>query len=651
MSPIKTRHSFKKTVVWTFVLLMIFFVALRLTVFGPQQEKRLTDALLTANQATLAQLADGLVAPMLQRKFAAVYATLDSQLEKANWREIRLVGKQGLQIYPLEPWQPLVTEQQLMIQQPIHFEGADIGRLELVLDFSEEVGQLRDDALKMEALQAGFIAIGLGAMFFYYRRHIDEPIDQLSTAMTELTLHNFDYPLPEPKHRELADLVTVFASTRDELDRQQQHLRDLKIAADRANEAKSQFLSSMSHELRTPLNAVQGFGQLLQADPHQRLTAVEQRYVTSILDSGSILLALIGQILDLAQIEEGNRLINIESVNIGEAINQCMQMVNPAADRRRVRVTYQQPSDASYWVRADGMRLRQVLINLLSNAVKYNRTDGTGHVTITYQALPSNRLRVQISDNGLGIAREDQDRLFQRFERLHTSSTNIEGTGIGLFLCKELLQEMDGSIGAGSELGVGSKFWFELPLADASQESNVKANGNTVNKASSDGKDTGSSNNATNPFAANVDTASAAGPKQRTYGAESTLNDDMGIGSGSSLLYIDDSSVNLALIEALASAHTGLRVITSDTPAEGIRIAIEQQPTLILLDLRMPQMDGFEVLEQLKLDERTRDIPVIAYTASAMGGIEDRIAAAGFDGLLTKPVTLQKLLAELIKFL
>ena len=610
MSRINGPASFKRTLGWTFVALMIVFLILRLAVFEPQREASFKQALIEANSATLAQLSDALATPILQRKFAALYALLDTQLEKRSWRGLRVINAEGRQIYPLEETPQRLSADEIQLQQDILIENKVLGRLELVLNFEYEMAQFKQNVYISESIQALLIALCLIWMFFYHRRHIENPIDQLAEAMVELTLHNFNHPLPHAKYREIADLVNVFARTRVDVEAFQQKLLELKLEADRANDAKSQFLSSMSHELRTPLNAIMGFTDLLKIDPEQRLGHAERDYLEHIGRSGRVLLELINQLLDLAQIESGKHELHIEQVNTAELIQECVQMVQPVAQRRNVFVVSTDDSCKNALVLADHRRVRQIILNLLSNGIKYSRDTPGALVAVSCEQVDGSKIRVEVEDNGLGIEQEDQQYLFQRFERLSAVNSNIEGTGIGLFICKQLVEAMGGTIGVTSKPNEGSCFWFELPQANQP----------------SIGKD----------VRTQTDVESFA---PRALGPEFTL------------LYIDDSHVNLRLIEALITTHTNITIRTSDKPLQGLEMALDDPPSVILLDLMMPEMSGFDVLRRLRADKRTRHLPVIAYTANAMNATQQEIMEAGFNDVLTKPVSMGLLLTTLEKHL
>ena len=362
-----------------------------------------------------------------------------------------------------------------------------------------------------------------------------------------------------------------------------EHARD---EAESANRAKSEFLSRMSHELRTPLHAILGFGRLLDLDA--ALPPAARARVGEILHAGDRLLGMIDELLDLARIDTGHLPLRLDAVALAPLVEECLQAVAPLARRHRVQLPDAQALSLPGSVVADRERLQQVLLNLLSNAVEQSRAGGRVGVQAERDG---DTLTLGVSDDGPGLDAAQKDRLLHAFERLGADRGAADGAGTGLALSKRLVELMRGQIGLDSEPGVGSRFWVRLGAADD----------------------------------AATDATADAG----------------------TVLYIEDNAVNVLLMEAMLGQQTRLRLISADLPEAGLQMAHAQRPDLILLDIQLPGIDGFEVLRRLRADAATRDIPVIAVSANAMPADIERGRLAGFDDYLTKPIDQQVLVAAL----
>ncbi len=402
---------------------------------------------------------------------------------------------------------------------------------------------------------------------------------------------------------ELKQAELALKQLNEELEQRVQQRTDLlqhaKEEADRANNAKSEFLSRMSHELRTPMNAIMGFAQLLESDRETPLTPDQADNVREISHAGLHLLELINEVLDLARIETGRIELSLEPVEMRSLIGECKALLLPLSSERGIELTLK--IDGTGTVQADRLRLRQILLNLLSNAVKYNCDKGSVHISC--QPVAEDKVRISVRDSGRGIGAEALPRLFKPFERIESAYDGIEGAGIGLALTKRLVEAMSGSIGVESVVGQGSTFWFELPAAEAKDYS---------------------------PSVVRADTA-----LQNTYVATHTV------------LYVEDNPANLRLVRKIICTHTRLLMLDARTAEAGLEVAIAQHPNLILLDINLPGMSGFEVLRHLQDNPATCDIPVVAISANAMERDIKKGLAAGFADYLTKPLDISKLLSLL----
>ncbi|OPX54536.1 PAS domain S-box-containing protein [Oceanospirillum multiglobuliferum] len=369
-----------------------------------------------------------------------------------------------------------------------------------------------------------------------------------------------------------------------------------KEDAEHANLAKSQFLSSMSHELRTPLNAILGFSQLLELE---ELDDEQQESVSEITQAGLHLLELINEVLDLAKIEAGRIDLKIESFSVDMVLRDCLSLSQPLAAKRQVQIECDLAQAENFLVKADRTRLKQILLNLISNAIKYGKEAGT--IRILFSNPEYGRVRIAVQDDGEGISAEYQKELFQPFHRLGAEASHIEGTGIGLVISRKLAENMNSELNFTSQLGQGSTFWIDLPQAF-------------------DTTSIGTDLDEDDDF---LYEQTSVSPKLST------------------ILYIEDNKTNQKLIEQALHHRTNVKLLCAGTALHGLELASGEQPELILLDMGLPDMNGFELLELLKCSSETANIPVIALTADAMPEVIEKAIAAGFSEYMTKPIDVQ----------
>jgi PAS domain S-box-containing protein len=457
--------------------------------------------------------------------------------------------------------------------------------------------------------------------FFTDPQHAEEAITRVlregKVTNYELTVHarngtetvvSYNATTFHDRNRKLQG---VFAAARDITERKQFELAlevnnlELEAAtaiAEKANQAKSDFLSSMSHELRTPLNAILGFTQLLESGTPVP-TATQQRSIHQILKGGWYLLELINEVLDLALIESGRLTLSSESVALHEVMLECQAMIEPQAQQRGVGMAFARPAE-SYFVHADRTRVKQILINILFNAIKYNKIGGSVDVQCIQKS--TDVIRISVRDTGAGLNPEQLAQLFQPFNRLGQEAGNEEGTGIGLVVTKRLVELMGGAIGADSVAGEGSVFWFELNLTTAPVLDAL-----AIERA-------------------------AAVPLPILEGTQKHT-----------LLYVEDNPANLELVEQIISRRTDLRLISATDGTIGIAFARAYQPAVILMDINLPGMSGIEAMRTLRADPATAHIPVIAVSANAIPGDIEKGLHAGFFNYVTKPIQVGRFMAAL----
>lgn len=371
-------------------------------------------------------------------------------------------------------------------------------------------------------------------------------------------------------------------------------LRLAKSAAEKSNQAKSVFLASMSHELRTPLNSILGYTQLMETkidkDEHPH-----KEYLSRVLKSGEHLLRLIDEILDLAKIESDSIELSIEPIDVRSLVLEAIEFVRPMAVSHGIEILPEEAKEPIV-INADRIRFNQMLLNLLTNAIKYNRPSGKVRI---FCEPSGSRLRLNIADTGIGIEKNKIGLLFDPFNRLGAETSSIEGTGIGLTITKRLVEMMEGRIGVESEPGTGTTFFVEFALAP-------------------------------DPI------------KKQKITAQTSTSYDFDLTGEHTILYVEDNKINQALIEVILKEYSDITLLKADNGTQGIEMAVNHKPDLILMDIGLPDMNGFEAFERISKIKETKHIPVVGLSANAMPHDVKKAMDAGFTEYLTKPINIGK---------
>ena len=384
----------------------------------------------------------------------------------------------------------------------------------------------------------------------------------------------------------------------DDVGRKNTVLVNLAHEAVSSSNHKSAFISSMNHELRTPMNAVLGFAQMLEMNTEEPLTENQKLAIEHILRNGNHLLELIDQMLDLNKIEAGTLPLKMEDIPARDVLDESLYLIQERANHERVEIIDQTWGGKLPLLWTDSTRLIQVLLNLMTNAVKYNRKGGT--VTLGCEQVPEQMLRIRITDTGIGIPAEQQDDLFKPFERLGHELGNIDGSGIGLSITRQIVEMLGGQIGFESDEDKGSSFWVDIPISN--KESPVEAE---INAA---------------------DTPALNSERHKNEGTVRTI------------LYVEDNPDNLHLVEAIVGQFGYIELLTAENATIGYDLATSKRPDLILMDINLPGMNGLQALKRLKQTMETQNIPVIAITSNTMPQDIVEGLKAGFQAYITKPI-------------
>lgn len=416
-------------------------------------------------------------------------------------------------------------------------------------------------------------------------------------------IHREPRTLNEEERQTLLDLgkCVEVELKRTHLLKMEAQARELADVAREASAAKSEFLSNMSHELRTPLNSILGFAQLLLMSQRNPLDDRQSKHVSQIAEGGQYLLNLIDGLLDLEKVETGKIHFDVVDVMVQDVLDDCVSLIKPNAEKTDIKV-FAPEVETDLVIQTDPIRLKQMLLNLLTNAVKYNREGGDVRLALE-PAADDGYVRFKISDTGPGIDVDKQQNLFVPFNRLGAERGSVEGSGIGLALTKRIAQALGGQVGFESEVGVGSSFWIDLPAEDLG---NVAQLGKCV----------------------------AGGEASQTLIVERNRQ----------ILYVEDNSQNVSLMQGILEEFDGVDLKVASSAEQGMLMIDQVKPDLLLMDINLPGMNGFDALKQVKNNSHTKDVPVIAISAHAMDLSIQKSLEAGFSDYISKPIDVRNLL-------
>jgi len=400
--------------------------------------------------------------------------------------------------------------------------------------------------------------------------------------------------------------ITAFRPLVNEIKLRKQYeeqLVEAKNIAETASNAKSEFLSRMSHEFRTPLNAILGFSQLLELECSEEQS---KENVNEILIAGRHLLGLINDVLEISKIEAGHVEISLEETCIYDLVNQSFKMLAGIAGEKNIQLINQLEENKDICVLVDPYKLTQVFVNLISNAVKYNKENG--ELKVNVEIIEDGKVKINFTDTGYGLSEEQQLNLFTPFERLGAENSSIEGSGIGLVISLKLIGLMGGKMGVDSEIGKGSTFWITLPLSKRNSLSQLKSDVSNINS------------------------------ELLSEAVNSTVK------SSRNILYIEDNPANMRLVETIIKTNTTYGLLSAVNGSDGIEVAVKHKPNLILLDVDLPDLNGFEVLQKLREHSELTNIPVVAVSANAMQHDIDKALNSGFFDYVAKPIDVPLLL-------
>ncbi len=609
------RSPLRNTIALKLFLPIVILLSLSISfvyfVWLPDYVEFTIGALTAQVDKTILSVSEGIIPLLLENKLAAVYATLDNVLkDNPRWVDLQLHDSQGRSVYPLIPSQIAEASfERRLVSREITTGGVRLGTISVTYDFSKLINDVQSQGYELFSVISLLMVVFATAIALLLQFLILRPVNQLKNASDALASGNYEAKVPQPTRDEIGHLVRSFDSMRNQIKFGQDELVEASTQAKAASETKSAFLANMSHEIRTPMNGILGLTDVLIEEAE---TPELRENLEIISRSSRRLLSLLNEILDISKIEAGTFRVQLENTDIVKVCSEQVVLFQAAAATKNVDLSFS-VENAPALVRVDPFRLQQVVSNLISNAIKFT-SDGYVRVTLTVEPSSEEpRLIISVTDSGIGIAEEDQKKVFREFVQVESSQAGSNnGTGLGLAICRKVVEMMGGTIKLQSELGHGSAFIVNLPCKEVD----------------------GISHEPESPL------------HRYPSGSRGTESRNLHV------LLVDDDEINRTFGQKILN-HLGVECVDLLENGEKVVERLESENyDLIFMDCQMPVVDGFEATRRVRAMEERNSFPrtaIIAMTALAMAGDREKCMAAGMDDYMVKPIRRKEMIQILEK--
>lgn len=574
----------------------------------PEQARWVNNDLSKAAKRSLQQLSASITSPLLTQQYAQLYENIDSQLAiHPNWQAMKITDAvTDLQLYPLDSWPQFNHPDDKVIKHTVLFLNKPLANIELVVNFKTEIAESSKLHYTLIYSQFFILFIVFSGVAFLVDRRITKPLKELEVAFKRLAKDDFECQLPYMPSNEVGSVISAFNNMVEEVYINHNNLNSLRVKAESASRAKSDFMASMSHELRTPLNAILGLAQIYDYDPEA--TDTHKKNAKSIYQAGEHLLLLIDDVLDLTSIESGNMQFIFEYLPLKGILSESVKLVSELVKVNQVKIFIDDTSVADdVYLYIDRRRFKQVMLNLLSNAIKYNKPQG--RIIVSCKIDKNSRCEIKVEDTGYGFSEAAKERLFKPFDRLGAETSNINGTGIGLVITKQLVEHMEGEISAESEVGVGSEFSLMFTTFIRQQETLDEPNQAIHRKV------------------------------ENEILVQSTLK----------VLIAEDQITNQQVLKQQLNILDIEPTFASDGE-QAWEILKKEAFDILLTDIQMPKLNGLELAKRIRAQKQFNNLIIIAITANIIQENVHACEKAGMNDFITKPIELNKLSELLNKY-